>query len=96
MLPVAHTTALYYAPLDISGGRAPYAIAVVSGHLAPGLHLDSTAGAITGVPTLPGTWYPTIRVIDALGNRARKPFVLGVQPATAAYCERSLLCGTTR
>jgi len=96
ILPIAHTTALYDAPLNISGGRAPYAIAVVRGHLPPGLHIDGVAGAITGVPTMAGTWYPTIRAIDALGNRARKPFVLGVQPVTAAYCERTLLCGAAR
>ena len=92
VLPSAHTTVLYDVSLGISGGRAPYAIAVVRGHLPPGLSIDQSAGAITGIATKPGTWYPTIRVIDASGNRVRKQFMLTVWRVTAAYCARTLLC----
>jgi hypothetical protein len=91
-LPSAHTTVPYDASLGISGGRAPYATAVVLGHLPPGLSIDQTAGAITGVATRQGTWYPTIRVTDAAGNRVRKQFRLTVWRVTAAYCARTLLC----
>jgi len=93
ILPNAHTTVLYDVSLNISGGRAPYTIAVVLGHLPPGLKIDHAAGAITGIATTQGTWYPTIRVIDASGNRVRKAFSLTVWKATAAYCARTLLCG---
>jgi Putative Ig domain len=82
----------YYASLDISGGRAPYTIAVVQGHLPPGLSIDQAAGAITGIATRPGVWYPTLRVIDAAGNRVGKQFSLPVWKVTAAYCARTLLC----
>jgi hypothetical protein len=92
ILPAAHTTVLYDVSLGISGGRAPYAIAVVLGHLPPGLSIDQTTGAITGVATETGTWHPTIRVIDAAGNRVRKQFTLTVWEVTAAYCQRTLLC----
>jgi hypothetical protein len=91
-LPNAHTTVLYDASLGISGGRAPYTIAVVLGHLPPGLLIDHAAGAITGIATKPGTWYPTVRVIDASGNRVRKQFKLTVLKVTAGYCARTLLC----
>jgi hypothetical protein len=91
-LPNAHTTVLYDASLGISGGRAPYTIAVVLGHLPPGLSIDHAAGAITGIATKPGTWYPTVRVIDASGNRVRKQFKLTVLKVTAGYCARTLLC----
>jgi Putative Ig domain len=91
-LPNAHTRVLYGASLGISGGRAPYTIAVVLGHLPTGLSIDQASGAIRGVATGPRIWYPTIRVIDASGNRLRKQFTLTVWKATAAYCARSLLC----
>jgi hypothetical protein len=91
-LPNAHTTVLYDVSLDISGGRAPYTIAVVQGHLPPGLRIGHAAGVITGIATTQGTWYPTIRVIDASGNRVRKAFSLTVWKITAAYCARTLLC----
>ena len=91
-LPAAHTTVLYDASLQISGGRAPYVIAVIAGHLPPGLVVDQATGAITGIATKAGTWYPTVRVIDASGNRVRKQFSLTVRRVTAAYCTRTLLC----
>ncbi len=91
-LPSAHTTVLYDASLDIHGGRAPYRIAVIAGHLPPGLAIDHAAGAITGVPTRRGTWYPTIRVIGAGGKRRHKRFSLTVWRVTDAYCIRTLLC----
>jgi hypothetical protein len=92
ILPGAHTTILYRTSLEISGGRAPYTISVALGHLPTGLSLDLPAGAITGEATRPGTWYPTIRVIDALGVRTHKQFTLTVWKATAAYCARTQLC----
>jgi hypothetical protein len=91
-LPSAHTTVLYDVSLDISGGRAPYTIAVVAGYLPPGLVLDQASGAIKGIAIRTGTWHPTIRVIDAAGKRQRKQFTLTVWKVTAAYCARTLLC----
>ncbi|MGH7913615.1 MAG: Ig domain-containing protein, partial [Candidatus Binataceae bacterium] len=91
-LPSAHTRVLYVASLGISGGRAPYRIAMTRGHLPSGLSIDHVAGAITGIAKAQGTWHPTIRVIDALGNRLHKKFTLTVWRITAAYCARTLLC----
>lgn len=76
----------------MKGGSQPYLMAVVMGHLPPGLSIDQTSGAIAGVALKAGIWYPTIRVIDAAGKRARRKFSLTVKPVTAAYCERTLLC----
>jgi hypothetical protein len=94
-LPSAHTTVLYDVSLDISGGRAPYSIAVVAGYLPPGLALDQASGAIKGIAIRSGTWHPLIRVIDAAGKRQRKQFTLTVWKVTAAYCARTLLCHWT-
>ena len=91
-LPSAHTTVPYGASLGISGGRAPYTIAVVLGRLPTGLSIDQASGAIRGIAKGPRTWYPTIRVIDASGNRLRKKFTLTVWKITGAYCARTGLC----
>ena len=91
-LPHGHKTATYSASLEVKGGSQPYIMAVVMGHLPPGLSIDQTSGAITGVALKVGIWYPTIRVIDAAGKRARRKFSLTVKQVTAAYCERTLLC----
>jgi hypothetical protein len=86
---------LYDVSLGISGGRAPYSIAVVAGYLPPGLVLDQASGAIRGIAIRSGTWHLLIRVIDAAGNRQRKQFTLTVWNVTAAYCARTLLCQWT-
>ncbi len=83
---------LYYVSLRYQRRSRPYSIAVVQGHLPLGLRIDHAAGAITGIATTQGTRYPTIRVIDAAGNRLRKEFSLTVWQITAAYCARTLLC----
>jgi hypothetical protein len=50
--------------MTVSGGTAPYAYSVV-GTLPAGLTLNTTTGAITGTPTVPGTF--TVQVKDASG-----------------------------
>jgi Putative Ig domain len=92
VLPNARIGIMYYASLSIRGGRAPYSISVVRGHLPVGLSIDHAAGAIKGFATTQGTRYPTIRVIDAAGSRLRKQFSLSVWHVTPAYCARTLLC----
>jgi hypothetical protein len=92
VLPNARIGIMYYASLSISGGRAPYSISVVRGHLPVGLSIDHAAGAIKGFATTQGTRYPTVRVIDATGSRLRKQFSLSVWHVTPAYCARTLLC----
>jgi len=46
----------YSATLTATGGTKPYSWSVKSGTLPEGLSLDSATGAITGVPTKPGTF----------------------------------------
>jgi putative Ig domain-containing protein len=92
ILPPAYNAALYNASLQISGGVPPYFSQVVAGHLPPGLAIDETSGAIVGVPTKVGTWYPTIRVTDAAGGHTHKQFTITVSPASYAYCARTQVC----
>ena len=48
-----------------AGGTAPFTWAISSGAIPAGLSLDTGSGAITGTPTLGGTWNFTIEVTDA-------------------------------
>jgi len=58
-------TTVNSATLTVSGGTAPYTYSVASGTLPAGLTLNSSTGAITGTPTVTGTF--TIQVTDARG-----------------------------
>src|SRR5262249_53308763 len=57
----------YSQSVSASGGIAPYTFSVSSGLLPTGLSLNSTTGAITGTPALPGTFPFTITATDTNG-----------------------------
>jgi len=55
----------YYVKLTVKGGKAPYHWSMVTGTtLPPGLKLNGTTGAITGKPTLAGTFTFIVKVKD--------------------------------
>jgi hypothetical protein len=56
--------------VTVSGGVGPYTYSIVSGALPTGLTLNTSTGAITGTPTVAGTFSFTVKVVDALGNSA--------------------------
>lgn len=68
-LPGAIVGTSYNATLTAGGGVPPYVWTIIGGALPPGLSLDS-AGNITGVPTLAGTYGFDVMVTDPIGNRA--------------------------
>jgi hypothetical protein len=55
----------YSAVLTAQGGIAPYAWAISSGSLPPGLTLNPSSGAITGTPTVAATYTFTATVQDS-------------------------------
>ena len=55
----------YSATLTANGGTVPYAWAIASGSLPPGLSLNATSGTITGTPTNAGTFSFAVNVSDA-------------------------------
>ncbi|MFC5379400.1 zinc-dependent metalloprotease family protein [Aquipuribacter nitratireducens] len=60
--------------LTLSGGRAPYrltSVAVPPGMVLSSTTLTGTTVQLTGRPTRPGRWKPTVRVTDADGRTAR-------------------------
>lgn len=76
-LPWATLAQPYSEALSASGGTAPYAWALVSGSLPPGITLSS-GGLVSGTPERPGTYYFTVAVQDAAGATASKGFGLVV------------------
>jgi len=64
----------YKRVLEATGGLSPFTWVVSNGSLPAGLTLDSATGAISGVPTIPGTAEFTIRVHDSNSVAATKHF----------------------
>lgn len=64
-LPSGQTASPYSASLSASGGIPPYAWAITSGQLPPGLHFNAATGAITGTPMLVTTSTFTVQVSDS-------------------------------
>ncbi len=67
----------YTQALTAAGGTAPYAFAVTAGALPAGLTL-STAGALSGTPTVSGVFNFTVRATDALGFTGTRIYALTV------------------
>ncbi|HSS61184.1 MAG TPA: Ig domain-containing protein [Candidatus Limnocylindrales bacterium] len=95
---VAYATVL----LTGTGGVAPYTWSVNSGALPTGLVLGQD-GAVSGVPTTPGSFAFTIRLADAGDSTASIPgtitigpaLALSLLPACADYCYVELGCDST-
>ena len=69
----------YFFTLAASGGSPPYAWTLASGSLPPGLTLNPS-GAITGTPTLAGSFTFVVRVTDRLQAAATRSLQLTVNP----------------
>jgi hypothetical protein len=55
----------YSHSVAAAGGVTPYTFAISAGALPAGLSLDASSGAITGTPSLAGTFNFTVRVTDS-------------------------------
>jgi outer membrane autotransporter protein len=67
----------YTQALAATGGTAPYTFAVTAGALPAGVTL-STAGSLSGTPTVSGVFNFTIRATDALGFTGTRVYALTV------------------
>jgi len=74
----------YTSALVASGGVAPYTYSIAIGALPPGLSLNSSTGAITGTPTMAGTYNFTAKVMDSGGNTATASCSIVVASAALA------------
>jgi uncharacterized protein (TIGR03437 family) len=77
-VPNAVLNTAYSATIAVSGGLAPYQFQVNSGQLPPGLFLNQSTGAITGTPTLSGSYQFTIRVTDNFNASALANYTINV------------------
>lgn len=77
-LPNAVLNTSYSASIAVSGGLAPYQFQINAGQLPPGLFLNQNTGAITGTPTLSGSYPFTIRATDNFNATALANFTINV------------------
>jgi hypothetical protein len=82
----------YFAPIQLSNGAAPFVFTISAGSLPPGLTVSAlypngapgatsgTAGAISGVPTAPGSYSFTVQATDKNGNLATATYTLTISP----------------
>ncbi|MGB6526340.1 MAG: Ig domain-containing protein, partial [Candidatus Acidiferrales bacterium] len=74
----------YSVALQASGGTPGYSWSVASGQFPPGLALDSTSGAIGGIPTATGQFSFTVQVSDSATpmNTASQPLSITISNNT--------------
>lgn len=68
----------YQGSIPASGGAQPLAWSVVSGALPAGLALNTTTGALSGVPRSAGAFAVTFAVTDAGGQRVTVPTTIRI------------------
>ena len=79
-LPDGELGSAYSANVAATGGTMPYTFTVTSGALPNGLAL-STAGALSGTPTVLGTFNFTVQVSDNASNTDSQALSIEVVPA---------------
>ncbi len=82
-LPAGLINNSYTATLGAVQGTSPYTWSITSGTLPAGLSLNATTGAITGTPTVSGTFMITVKATDSAlptAQTATKALSLYVAP----------------
>ncbi|MBM3783294.1 MAG: hypothetical protein FJW30_02985 [Acidobacteria bacterium] len=75
-LPNGTTGTTYSQSIGTSGGVAPLTFSVSAGALPGGLVLNPSTGAITGTPTVAGTFNFTVQVIDGATASAAQAYTV--------------------
>jgi hypothetical protein len=83
----------YSESLSVFNGTSPFTFSIVSGSLPPGLTLNTSTGAITGIPNTPGDYSFTVKVVDKNGDTDTATCSIKVtQPKQS--CDLDLQCGS--
>ncbi len=90
VLPLAQGNIAYSQTMAATGGTPPYTWAIASGTLPQGLTLSS-AGILSGTPTLWGTYSFKVQVTDHAKASTSASFQLTVNPGTLAITTTSPL-----
>jgi Putative Ig domain len=77
-LPNATQNVAYSRTVSATGGTLPYTWAISVGTLPNGLTINSSTGAISGTPTVTGTFSFTVQVTDAAAFTGTKTFGMTV------------------
>lgn len=80
----------YSQALAASGGTPPYAYAISSGALPPGLGLNPTTGRISGTPTSAGSYTFTVRATDPTTLTGTHSYTLNVQAAAVLVVDTNI------
>ncbi len=72
----------YGALLKVTGGIPPYSWAIIAGALPPGVTLNAATGAITGTPTVEGSFSFVAQVTDKIKNTGFAAFTITVGQGT--------------
>ena len=91
-LPNGRQNVAYSRTITATGGTAPYTYAVTSGALPAGLTLSS-GGALTGTPTVNGSFSFTVRATDAQGYSGSRTYTLVVAVPAIALAPTTLPSG---
>jgi hypothetical protein len=92
-LPQGVTGQSYSAQLQATGGEPPYAWAITSGTLPPGLTMTS-AGVLSGIPTTAGSYPITVQASDQFNQTASANLSITVIQGTLIITTQSLPNGT--
>ncbi|HEX7363995.1 MAG TPA: Ig domain-containing protein [Dehalococcoidia bacterium] len=90
LLPSGQVGSPYYATLTATGDNPPFTWAVISGTPPPGVNL-SPLGALSGTPTMAGTYNFTVRVTDSVAATASQPFIITISQPPLNFLTTSLV-----
>jgi hypothetical protein len=81
-LPSGQIQVSYSASLQATSGTPPYTWSILIGQLPTGLSLSSSAGTISGIPTVAGSFSFTIQVKDSAGVSTSAGFSINIATTT--------------
>src|SRR5260370_15698445 len=81
----------YSQTLTASGGTSPYTFTLSSGTLPTGLNL-SAGGAVSGTPTVAGTFTFTVKATDAHSCTRTQTYTVNIVPATPTASNNGPIC----
>lgn len=99
-LPAASSGSAYSQTFSASGGTAPYTFWIAAGSLPKGMTFDTATGALTGTPTVWGTFNISVRAQDSSTGpgapfSATNNYTLVVNPPSISLAPSTLPNGKT-